>query len=316
MKKTWVCAQKQQTKIKEELLKQLDNITLTNTTLKLSVDLEDLIKETTEEVIDPTIYITADAYIKMITLIQEYDTEVAAHFLVRNIDRQYIIRDVLIFPQTVTGITADGVDIDYQTWLHNIPEEQFKELRGHVHSHVEMDVTPSGVDEHYYTGLMSQVPDYYLTMVINKKQDYHIRLYDVTNNILYTELTFKILLSDDKTVSDWLADYKELIVKPTPKPTIHHARVAAQSYAYGNTYRQQSLYEEHDPWGYASDNVVTYILGNEKTNKIKPCASLTEAAEYIKDQLNTKVKTKTILKALKEKGFFGDWSVEVSYEYN
>lgn len=309
MKKTWACAQKQQTKIKEELLKQLDNITLTNTTLKLSVDLEDLIKETTEEVIDPTIYITADAYIKMTALIQKYDTEVAAHFLVRNIDRQYIIHDVLIFPQTVTGVTVDGIDIDYQTWLHNVPEEQFKELRGHVHSHVEMGVTPSGVDEHYYTGLMSQVSDYYLTMVTNKKQDYHIRLYDVTNNILYTDLTFKILLSNDKAVNDWLADYKELIVKPT----IHHARVAAPNDAYDSAY---SLYEGYDPWGYVSDIAATYILGNEKTNKIKSCASLTEAAEYIKNQLNTKVKTKTILKALKEKGFFKDWSVEMSYEYN
>lgn len=183
--------------------------------IEVKIDLKDMVEKRITEgsIQEPNIYITVNAYQKILTLTKEYSTEVAWHCLVEHPQETnaYLIYDVLVFPQEVTGGTANGIDGEYEMWLSTLPDEQFKKVRCHMHSHVNMSVTPSGVDEGYYSNLMTQVTDYYITMIINKKSEYHLRFYDKTNNILYTDKELIVCFEDGTSLQTWFDSIKDIV---------------------------------------------------------------------------------------------------------
>ena len=216
--------------MKQELLAMLQekfNNTEYNATEKLSVELDlrkiidDKLKEI--EVADPVILISANAKLKLDYLVDDYSTEVAWHMLIERYERIFIISDILIFPQVVTSIRADGIDTDYEMWLATLPDEQFEMLRGHGHSHVNMGVTPSGVDETYYSDLMTHVKDYYITLIQNKSGQQHVRFYDKENNIVYTDIEIHPAFESGEIVSAWHAQYKDLVKEPKPTTLVYNS---------------------------------------------------------------------------------------------
>lgn len=214
--------------------------------IELKIDLKDFINNKIIEagVEEPAVYITTDAYQKVMTLIQNFKTEVAWHGLVEHMPgtRSYIIYDVLVFPQEVTGTTADGIDGEYEQWLATLPDEQFEKCRSHGHSHVNMGTTPSGTDENYYANLMTQVTDYYITIIVNKKQDYHLRFYDKENNIVYTDLPLLVCLEDGTTTDLWYDSIKEAVKEPKP---VTAAKQTSLLDKYDDYDWYTSLYEEY-----------------------------------------------------------------------
>lgn len=191
--------------------------------IEVKIDLKDMVEKriTESNIQEPDIYITVNAYQKILTLTKEYSTEVAWHCLVEHPQgtNAYLIYDVLVFPQEVTGGTANGIDGEYEMWLATLPDEQFERVRCHMHSHVNMGVTPSGVDEGYYSNLMTQVTDYYITMIINKKSEYHLRFYDKANNILYTDKELIICFEDGTPLSTWYDSVKGMVKEKVYTPT-------------------------------------------------------------------------------------------------
>lgn len=190
--------------------------------IEVKLDLKNIIEERmlTENIQEPTIYITVTAWQKILTLVEEFSTEVAWHCLVEHPAQTnaYLIYDVLVFPQIVTGATANGTDGEYEMWLATLPDEQFNSCRCHMHSHVNMGVTPSGVDEGYYANLMTQVTDYYITMIINKKSDYHLRFYDKVNNILYEDKKLITCFENGTTLQQWYDSVKDVVKEKTYTP--------------------------------------------------------------------------------------------------
>ena len=142
------------------------------------------------------IYCLPTAWCKLTTLVQKTDTEIAWHMLINKVSKtQYIITDVLVYPQTVTGATANTDDTKYALWVNSIPDKDFQLMRGQGHSHVNMGVSPSSVDTTYYNDLLETIQKgFYLFMIVNKKGDMFIQLVDVDANTVYetNDIIFEI----------------------------------------------------------------------------------------------------------------------------
>lgn len=193
----------------------------TTADVSVSVNIDELVQKEIEakHIETPELYILDTAYLKVRKLVDECTGEVGWHCLVEKHDNKYIIFDVLVFPQYVTAATVSGVDGDYETWLATLPDEQFDYLRCHMHSHVNMMTTPSGTDENYYSNLMTQVQDYYITVITNKRNENYIRFYDVANNIVFTDLDITICKEDGSTYNEWYETVKDNIKTRTVTTT-------------------------------------------------------------------------------------------------
>lgn len=133
------------------------------------------------------------AWEKMIALIDECDKEIAWHGIVTKTNNTYTISDILIFPQTVTGCTVTSDDTEYSLWLANQPDNVFNNLRFHGHSHVNMGVTPSGVDTTYQDDILKNLQDFYIFAIFNKKGDHWCAIYDVKDNIAYSNTDIELI---------------------------------------------------------------------------------------------------------------------------
>lgn len=183
-----------------------------------------------------TLYYTEEAWMKSELLIAMNDKEIAWHSLAKRGEdptkHEYIIYDVLVYPQEVTGTTVTTDQVRYQTWLYEQPDEVFNNIRAQCHSHVNMGVSPSGVDTSLYERILNQLSDedFYIFTIGNKKGDLTVIIYDMGKNILFETKDVTTDIIEDgsgifaffKTVSD------AVVTKPTPKYTY------AGAYSYGN----------------------------------------------------------------------------------
>ena len=152
---------------------------------------------------DATVFFTHEAWQKMQALIKGFDKEVAWHGLAyRGEDGkdEYFITDILVYPQEVTGATVNTDQEKYQMWLMNHEDDVFNNIRMQGHSHVNMGVTPSGVDNSLYERILEQLDDemFYIFLIYNKKGDKTFKIYDLAKNILFetSDVTVKILEDD------------------------------------------------------------------------------------------------------------------------
>lgn len=149
-----------------------------------------------------TLFFKESAYVKMLSLVHKFDTEVAWHGLaVRGEDPEkdeYVIEDILVYPQKVTGANVGTDQEEYEKWLFS-PEviSVIKKLRMQGHSHVNMGVSPSGTDENQFKTFLELVPEdsFYILLIWNKKGDKTIRIYDMAKNVMFetADVTVKIL---------------------------------------------------------------------------------------------------------------------------
>lgn len=224
--------------IRTKLLEQYDTTTFMNTdTVSLKVDVKDLLEQYIEakNIIEPTIYITADAYIKMRKLVEATETEIGWYGTVEEVpglQRTYIINDIIVYPQHVTGATCEQDDDRMFDFEMSLTNEQVNHKRFHGHSHVNMGVTPSSVDENFYQDLLTQVTDYFIITITNKRHDYTVRFYDIENNILYSDLPILLLTEQGQDINFWYSDVIKQVVKPTPVVTEPSRIVVPQKTGY------------------------------------------------------------------------------------
>ena len=242
--------------MKDEILDLLQKEFLTKQfygeKIEVKVDLKDIVEQKMKdkELKEPIVYITVNAYQKILTLVKEFSTEVSWHCLVEHPagTDAYLIYDVLVFPQEVTSTTTNGTDGEYEMWLATLPDDQFNKCRCHMHSHVNMGTTPSGTDENYYSNLMTQVTDFYITMIINKKGEYHLRFYDKENNIVYMDMELIVCFEDGTPLITWFNSVKDVV-----KEKKYVSSYLSSKNKDGNWLgRQGSFYDDYDYSGYYS----------------------------------------------------------------
>lgn len=179
---------------------------------------------------EATVFFSNEAWQKMQALIKGFDKEVAWHGLAYRGEEgkdEYYITDILVYPQEVTGATVNTDQEKYQMWLMNHEDDVFNNIRMQGHSHVNMGVTPSGVDNSLYERILEQLDDdmFYIFLIYNKKGDKTFKIYDLAKNILFetSDVTVKILeddadateihldsLSDEENeaLTDFLAEFR------------------------------------------------------------------------------------------------------------
>lgn len=174
--------------------------------------IDDLKKEHSkipENVTKPSIAVTAEAYLKMLELVNQSSVECSWHGLVKRFGDAYLVYDVLVFPQinSPTSTTTDEKEFaEWQTKLILDIEFPIEELRLHGHSHVNMNVFSSGIDDKYQKDLLMKVEDgdYYIFFIMNKKMELCIFLYDFVQQVMFdkNDIDFKIM-SSSTDIREW-----------------------------------------------------------------------------------------------------------------
>ena len=101
------------------------------------------------------------------------------------------------------------------------PEFPIENLRGHGHSHVNMNVYSSGIDDAYQEDLVTKVEDgdYYLFFVLNKRMEMFALLYDFNQQILFETKDMDIKITTGYLdIKEWCKEQISMYCKSyTPK---------------------------------------------------------------------------------------------------
>lgn len=225
----------------------LGSYTPSDTKGAMKFDVSDLFAKLTEEIVPPTIWFTVDAMMKIKTLMASTPGEIAWHGFVTPVEAGYIIYDVTTYPQTVSAAAVDSDDDKYPPWLVNLPDERAAVMRMQGHSHVNMSVSPSGMDTTFFQKMLTQIDDYYIFMISNLKGDIWINVYDIEQNILFEDkdLNYGVLLNDGTELDLWAEGQMENVetiktVKAKKEPVRKYEddfppRAQASYYPYGQT---------------------------------------------------------------------------------
>lgn len=240
-------------KVKEKLLEQYNTTTYMNTSkVELKVDVSELLDEYIEEqnIVEPTVCITNKAYIKMRLLVDKFDKEIGWYGVVNKmpgLDSTYVIEDIIVYPQKVTGVTCEQDESKIFEFEMGLTTEQVNHKRFHGHSHVNMGTSPSGVDENFYQDLLSQVTDYFIITITNKRNEYTTKFYDVANNLLYTEVPIHLIDDAGNIMSEWYTSEIDKNIVKEPTSVITQGPYKGQSTYNPSHYRGLNDYDD-DEW--------------------------------------------------------------------
>lgn len=168
----------------------------------------------------PKIIFDQLAWIKITSVISRLTTEIGWHGVVERNGEEFRITDILFYPQRVTEVTITTDENEYTKWRDELPDEQFTNLRFHGHSHVNMGVSPSGVDRREWNDKLEQLPSvrdddrkYYIFAIFNKSLAIHLELYDASTMIKYSENDCDIIVEGIGSIGDFVEEVKTKYVK-------------------------------------------------------------------------------------------------------
>ena len=161
------------------------------------------------------IYFTPSAYVKMVALLMEFSSEVAWHGVCERLsENEFLINDILVYPQTVSGVTVEMDETEYTKWLiENGEDERFFNIHMQGHSHVNMGTSPSPTDLNHQEDILNGLPSgYYIFMIWNKRLEHTTTIFDLDNNILYdsNEIEYRIY-GEQESIEDFIADAKQIV---------------------------------------------------------------------------------------------------------
>ncbi len=164
------------------------------------------------------LFFTESAWVKMRILVDGYDSEIGWHGTAYRVDGGYLVTDIFVYPQTVTGTTVESDKTEYPKWLEGLPDDVFDNLRFQGHSHVNMGTGSSGTDEKDRAEWLEMLKDdmFYIFVITNKKNEMNIWIYDLAENQLYERADVTVKLVPDGTgIIEFSEQAKELVKKKT-----------------------------------------------------------------------------------------------------
>lgn len=260
--------------VRTKLLEKYDSTIYMNTSsVDIKIDVKEILEQyiTDKQLEEPKVYITAEAYVKLRKLVDDTTTEIGWYGTVTKMpgfESVFVIDDILVYPQTVTGATCVQDDDRVFEFELNLSTDQVNRKRFHGHSHVNMGVTPSGVDEQFYQDILTQVDDYFIVMITNKSGAYYTRFYDMQNNILYTGIPVQVMLDNGIALEHWYDDATQNNIK-------EHTYTAPIKPGADKKNFQNSIFDnpyddyEYDPYESYADRYARYYEST-KLDKRKP----------------------------------------------
>ena len=85
------------------------------------------------------------------------------------------------------------------------------------HSHVNMGVSPSGVDDKHRQQILDQLEKdmFYIFMIWNKSLTVHTLVYDMARNVLYEDKDVDVRLFGGESMDEFLDDARAKVQKKT-----------------------------------------------------------------------------------------------------
>ena len=175
------------------------------------------------------VYFTAEAWAKMVMLIKEFDKEVAWHGIAKRADDEakdeYIISDIVVYPQEVTGSTVEMDTEQYAVWLmENDEDERFSHIHMQGHSHVNMAPNPSSVDLTHQEEILNMLDDddFYIFMIWNKSFASNTKVYDMKKNVLFenADVTDK-MIGAAEDLDEFVKNAKDMVKSKTYAPSTY-----------------------------------------------------------------------------------------------
>lgn len=129
-----------------------------------------------------TLVFTPLAWTKMWALVDHFDSEVAWNGLCRRGEapQTYVVEDILVHKQMVTGGTVRSDSAEYDEWLNSFDDETFERIRLHGHSHYRMQPFASALDRELQDDIISQLCNdmFYVFMIVNRRREMWARIVD------------------------------------------------------------------------------------------------------------------------------------------
>jgi len=172
----------------------------------------------------PIVYYTAEVWLTIQHIVKVSTGEIGWLGLVEEGDGYYIIREVFILKQVVTGTTTEiepEAMLDLTMQLLDEDKDPSM-LRYWGHSHVNMQVRPSGTDEKQVSEYLKHA-NWFIRGIYNKRNDSKVDVYDVPGDVIHQCVENTIIprrLSKD-AIAEIDKILKENISRPTPKPYTH-----------------------------------------------------------------------------------------------
>lgn len=202
-----------------------------------------------------TILFTPLAYEKQRALIQHCEKEVGWHGFVRRSqddDRTFIVEDIIVYPQEVTGSTITPDQAEYEAWREGLDDEHFNTCLFHGHSHVNMGVTPSGTDTTYQHDVLGGLAkdSFLVFMIWNKRGERWAKIYDKRYNCVFDtgDITVGVTGGDMTAFlkeADCLVKEKKYTQPKTVTPTYKDALPAPKKGGSGAS-RFPSYYDDDE----------------------------------------------------------------------
>lgn len=155
-----------------------------------------------------------EAFMKMLTLVNGFTTEVGWNGIAYRTGEgaDFIIRDILVYPQIVTGADVDTDEEKFAQWVVGLPDEVLSHLRMQGHSHVNFSTSPSSTDLRDQESTLRQVKadDFYIFIIWNKKMEHTIKIFDLKENTLYEDKDIDLKVGEHD-MSAFLEDAKKMV---------------------------------------------------------------------------------------------------------
>lgn len=238
----------------EEFRQTLLNLKSNQEKITFEKKFSELTKINEEEITKPVIYFSMESWIKMQQLVKHCDKEIAWQATVEkrkykgkedSKDFYYYIKQVFVYPQTVTATFVDVNEAKYADWSMKLDEETYNSLRFQGHSHVNMGTTPSATDLNTYQNFLEQLSkdDFYIFFILNKRGDFTLLLYDYAQDIIFeTKDCYIDVLTSQGSLIKWTEENLKQIEEKKNKT---------------HNYEYTGYARDYDKWG-ATSKKITY----------------------------------------------------------
>ncbi len=209
----------QKTLLLNDFKKFLDKLRSNEDKIKYDIKIDNVLEQQIEK---PTIFFTKLAKDKMVYLVDKCDKEVAWHGLVTfdEAKHTYIIEDIIVYPQTATATTVTTDDAEIANWFNSLDDDTFFKIRLQGHSHVNMSASPSVTDTTYYNDLLQNLgdDDYYIFMILNKKNSIFINIYDYAQNVIFETKDITIQYEEElDPYKEWYEQSMTMVKEVKPR---------------------------------------------------------------------------------------------------
>ena len=205
-----------------------------------------------------TVFFTPLAWAKMLALINGFSDEVAWHGVAHRGDDptkdEYIISDILVYPQEVTGSTVTTDQTGYEEFLAGLDDDTFNNLRFQGHSHVNMGVSASPTDVNLLESILAQLESsmFYIFMIWNKRLEFSAKIYDLAKNVLFETSDVEVKIVGQEGLADFMKDAKAVVKRkqyttPATSPYYNSHGISGSSGGYPSVLSKANVNTPYNP---------------------------------------------------------------------